>query len=79
MRDGEIELATGKGGRIPRYKLDRSATIATGDRILAAELDNISEGGALFNMDARGPVQAVIVSIPGLAEGVRARVPAEAA
>ena len=60
--------------RFPRYHLDRTVTIMVGGRPVEAQLGNISEGGAVFDIGALGMEQTLTLSIPGLADGIRARV-----
>jgi aerotaxis receptor len=60
--------------RHPRYRLDRQVTLGVGNQTLSVTLGNISQGGALLQLDGLGAEQMVRLSIPGLAEGLSAKV-----
>jgi methyl-accepting chemotaxis protein len=60
--------------RFPRYRLDRQITVNMGGQKLQAKLGNISEGGALFELDSLGTDQSLRLTIPGLTETLPAKV-----
>jgi hypothetical protein len=60
--------------RYPRYQLDRSVVVDIGGQSLTVRLGNISEGGALFELGTLSMERTVRMSIPGLADGLRAKV-----